>query len=123
GDFAVWQRRHMAPEAIERSLAFWKDTLRDAPRAIALPKDHRRTSRHAVADPAFATVDVGEAPLAALDALCRREGITLFVALCASLHALLARWRGKTDLPIATVFANREAVETEPLIGCFVNFV
>jgi amino acid adenylation domain-containing protein len=61
-------------------------------------------------------------PLAdALGALARRQEATRFMVLLAALKVLLARHSGQTDLTVGTAIAGREALETEPLIGFFVN--
>src|SRR6185437_2525645 len=53
--------------------------------------------------------------------LCRREGVTLFMALQAALAVVLARWSGQSDLLLGTPVANRTRQEVEGLIGFFVN--
>jgi non-ribosomal peptide synthetase component F len=58
-----------------------------------------------------------------LKALSRREGVTLFMTLLAAVKLLLSRYSGQTDITIGTDVANRERVETEGLIGYFVNLL
>src|SRR6185503_10766721 len=41
-DFAVWQRRWLEDEAIERQLNYWRRQLADAPTALELPTDYSR---------------------------------------------------------------------------------
>jgi amino acid adenylation domain-containing protein len=62
-----------------------------------------------------------EALSAALRALCRRHGTTLFMTLLAGWGALLSRLSGQGDVVIGTPVANRHRAEIEPLIGFFVN--
>src|SRR5690606_4958292 len=54
-------------------------------------------------------------------ALCRRERVTPFHLLLGAFVALLSRWSGSTDVAVGTPVANRTRVETEPLIGVFIN--
>ncbi|HEY4593684.1 MAG TPA: amino acid adenylation domain-containing protein, partial [Thermoanaerobaculia bacterium] len=56
-----------------------------------------------------------------LAALARERGATAFMALLAAFGALLHRYTGAGDLVVGTASAGRERVETEGLIGLFVN--
>jgi non-ribosomal peptide synthetase component F len=58
-----------------------------------------------------------------LVALSRREGVTLFMMLLAGFQALLARCTGQEDILVGTDVANRRQVETEQLIGFFINLL
>jgi non-ribosomal peptide synthetase component F len=119
-DYAVWQRRWITGEALQRQLDFWRHHLSGAPALLELPTDRPRS---AVQDYAGATFDVAldEELTAGLKALSQRHGTTLFVTLLASWAALLARWSGQSDVVIGTPVAHRHRTDIEPLIGCFVN--
>jgi non-ribosomal peptide synthetase component F len=56
-----------------------------------------------------------------LKALGRQTGVTLFMSLLAAFDVLLYRYSGQTDLLIGTPIANRNRLETEALIGFFIN--
>jgi non-ribosomal peptide synthetase component F len=58
---------------------------------------------------------------AALEALSRQEGATLFMTLLAAWQTLLSRYSGQTDIVVGSPIANRNYAETESLIGFFVN--
>ncbi|HEU4883511.1 MAG TPA: amino acid adenylation domain-containing protein, partial [Longimicrobium sp.] len=58
---------------------------------------------------------------AALTALSRREGATLFMTLLAAWQLLLAKYSGQDDVTVGTPIAGRTRLETEGLIGFFVN--
>jgi alpha-ketoglutarate-dependent taurine dioxygenase len=53
----------------------------------------------------------------------RGEGATPFMTLLAAFKALLHRYTGQTDIVVGTDVANRNRVETEGLIGFFINHV
>ena len=119
-DFAVWQRAGLAGERLDRQLAYWRRTLAGEPPALDLPTDRPR--------PALQTFRGGErrallAPdlAARLHALGRDEGATLFMILLAAIATLLGRWSGQQDVLIGAPIAGRRLVETEGLIGFFLN--
>jgi amino acid adenylation domain-containing protein len=119
-DFAAWQRRALAGEVLARQLAYWRRELAGAPPALELPTDRPRPPvqryRGSYEPMAF------PAPLAAgLRRLARSSGATLFMALLSALDALFARLSGQGDLVVGTPVAGRTRVETEGLIGFFLN--
>ncbi len=119
-DFATWQRRHLAGERLDAELAWWRQRLAGLPPALELPADHPRpgvpSGRGAVREFAVRGLDA-----AALGRLSRRHGATPFMTLLAVFAALLGRLTGAEDLAVGTPVAGRARLETEPLIGCFVN--
>jgi non-ribosomal peptide synthetase component F len=66
-------------------------------------------------------VELSEELTAQLEALSRREGVTLFMVLYAAFVVLLHRYSGQQQIVTGTGIANRNRVETEALIGFFVN--
>ena len=59
--------------------------------------------------------------LQALKALSQRHGATLFMTLLAAFQLLLQRYTDQDDIVVGALIANRSRVETEGLIGFFVN--
>jgi non-ribosomal peptide synthetase component F len=119
-DYAVWQRRWITGEVLQRQLDFWRGHLAGAPAVLELPTDRLRPS---VQDHAGESLGFElDAELTAnLKALGQRHGTTLFMTMLASWAALLARLSGQSDVVIGTPVANRHRAEIEPLIGFFVN--
>jgi amino acid adenylation domain-containing protein len=118
-DFARWQRRELEGEALQRQLAWWRRELSGVP-ALELPTDRPRPALlgHRGASRPFAPpADL----VARLRALAPAEGITLFVALLGGFTALLARLSGQSDFALGVPSAGRDRLETEGLIGFFVN--
>jgi non-ribosomal peptide synthetase component F len=56
-----------------------------------------------------------------LKELSRREGTTLFMTLLAAFQVMLGRYAGQEDVVVGTDVANRNRIQTEGLIGFFVN--
>ena len=119
-DFAVWQRRWLAGEALEAELAWWRERLAGIPAALALPADRPRPAVQSFRG-GFRAAAVDPEVAAALAALSRRHGATLFMTVMAAFYALLHRYTGEEDLVVGTPIAGRGRAEVEGLIGFFVN--
>jgi amino acid adenylation domain-containing protein len=119
-DYAVWQRRWLRQEVLEREIGYWKERLRDPPPVLDLPSDRPRSavrsSRGGVVSFAFA-----KELSAQINSLSGRLGATPFMTLLAGLAALLSRLTGQHDVVVGSPVANRNRVEIEGLIGFFVN--
>ena len=122
GDFAHWQREAFKLGRMQSHLDYWLAQL-DADRPpIALPGDRPRPPQQSYRG-AIRTRRFSHDLSAALREVCREENVTLFMLLLAGLKALLARYTGEMDLCIGSPIAQRSRVETESLIGFFVNML
>ena len=119
-DFAVWQRRWMAGAVLDAELACWRRRLAGLPPVLELPLDRPRSTA-ATRRGAAVRRALGTERGAALSALGRAHGATLFMVLLAGFETLLARWSGQDDFAIGSPQAGRTRAEVEPLIGFFVN--
>jgi non-ribosomal peptide synthetase component F len=119
-DYAVWQRKWLAGEVLEKQLAYWRGQLEGAPEVLELPTDRPRppAPSHRGARYAFR---LPEGVSAGLKELSRKEGATLFMVLLGAFDVLLSRYTGQEDIVVGTDIANRNRAETEGLIGFFVN--
>jgi len=92
-DYAVWQRRWLQGEVLEREIAYWRQALAGLP-VLELPVDRpRHWERSGSAD--TRPLAVSPALAAELAQLGRRQGVTLFMLLLATLAALLHRYAGR----------------------------
>ncbi|HTQ79624.1 MAG TPA: condensation domain-containing protein, partial [Thermoanaerobaculia bacterium] len=119
-DFAVWQRRFLSGEVLERLKAWWRARLAGAPEVLTLPADRPRPP---VASLRGDQIPVGLIPelTAALGRVAASRGATLFMVLLAVFEALLGRLADAERVVVGTPVANRRRRETEGLIGFFVN--
>jgi amino acid adenylation domain-containing protein len=120
GDFAVWQRRWLAGEALEAQLAYWRERLAGIPAALDLPADRPRPPVQSFRGGSVALA-LPAALGAALRGLARSEGATLFMTVLAAFSALLGRFTGQDDVVVGSPVANRTEAGIEELIGFFVN--
>jgi amino acid adenylation domain-containing protein len=118
-DFAQWQREWLKGDVLEGQLAYWKEQLTGVP-VLQLPTDFARPVLQSHRGAAVA-IQLTPALTQGLKALSRREGVTLFMVLLAAFQTLLFRYSGQTDFAVGTPVANRTRMETEGIIGFFVN--
>ncbi len=121
-DFAVWQREWLRGEVLENLLDFWKARLKGAPPLLELPGAKPRPEVQAFRGAGHVSL-VGAALTERLQALGQSEGATLFMTLLAAFKVLLFHYTKAGDLVVGTDLANRDRVETEDLIGFFVNLL
>jgi amino acid adenylation domain-containing protein len=121
-DYAVWQQRALAEEVLAGQISYWREVLRGAPELLELPSDRPRP---AARSPRGGEVEIslGFAPGAALRRLATDESATLYMVLLAGFQAFLARLSGRDDVIVGSPMAGRDLVETESVIGPFVNTV
>jgi len=120
-DFAAWQRRRLEGETLDRLLGYWRERLEGAS-VVELRADLPRPSeptgrgrRRVFALP--------EALGEALRKLARERGTTLYAVLLAAFEVFLGRHTGREDVAVGAAFAGRSQLETEGLIGFFVNML
>ncbi|NVZ54575.1 amino acid adenylation domain-containing protein [Pseudomonas sp. B6002] len=119
-DYALWQRSWMEAGEKARQLDYWRELLGGVQPVLELPLDHGRPAQQSYRG---ARRDIALEPglVVQIKALAQREGVTLFMLLLASFQAFLYRYSGQHDIRVGVPIANRNRVETESLIGFFVN--
>ena len=118
-DYAQWQREYLKGERLDKQLSYWKERLQNVP-ILELPTDFSRPPQQTY-EGANVQFVVSEELTSSLNALCKSQGVTLFMVLVATLQVLLHRYSSQDDICVGTPIANRIRPELESLIGCFVN--
>jgi hypothetical protein len=118
-DFADWQQQQLTPQALEPHIAYWKERLADAAN-LNLPLDRGRPAiqSHRGAATYF---NIGQPIKDKLKGLGHLYGATLFMTLLAVFKTLLHRYTHQTDINVGCPVSGRTRVETEGLIGVFIN--
>ncbi|MDR6958091.1 amino acid adenylation domain-containing protein [Pseudomonas brassicacearum] len=120
GDYAVWQQTCMSDSALAPELTYWREHLAGEQPVLELPVDHPR-QKHSSGRGARHYLTIDPALTDGLRALAKARGTTLFTVLLSAFNVLLYRLSGQTDLRVGVPVANRTRMETEGLIGCFIN--
>ncbi|MDT8912008.1 non-ribosomal peptide synthetase [Amycolatopsis sp. PS_44_ISF1] len=120
-DYAAWQRARLSGAELERLLSYWRARLSGVP-ALELPTSRPRppvASHHGRRE----LLRVPDELAHRLRALCRAEGITLFMGLLAPLQVLLGRYADERDVAVGTLVGGRTRPELDEVVGYFVNTV
>ena len=124
-DYAIWQRDMLGDAADEGSvmaaqLGYWRARLAGLPGGLELPADRVRPAVVSYAGGRVAWRAPGEVH-AALAALARARGATMFMVAVAATGLLLARLGAGDDIPIGTPVAGRPDEAMSGLVGFFIN--
>ena len=119
-DYALWQRQWMEAGEKDRQLAVWRARLGGEQPVLQLPAEHPRRAdgRYRAAMHAW---DLPADRARALRTAAQARGLTPFMALLAAFQVALYRWSGQQDVRVGVPVANRGRIETEGLVGLFVN--
>jgi aspartate racemase len=120
-DFSIWEHKRLTDAALKTQLDYWRQRLHGLS-PLRLPTDYPRTSTftHQGASQSFMLPLslVGE-----LKDLSRQEQVTLFMTLLTALQVVLSRYTGQEDIAVGVPIAGRTQLETESLIGYFINLL
>ncbi|MBJ9975343.1 non-ribosomal peptide synthetase [Pseudomonas sp. S75] len=119
-DYGTWQRQWLAEGEGARQLQFWQNALGDQAPVLDLYTDHPRTAqqtRRAERLSLKVPAPLGQA----LERLAREQQASLFMLLLAGWQAVLQRYTGQSDIRVGVPNANRPRLETQGLVGFFIN--
>jgi len=119
-DYAQWQQNWLLGDALQQQLEYWRRQLAGTLPVLKLPLDNPRPATQSFrGGREFFVLD--QELSAQLRSLSRNEGVSLFMLLLAGFKTLLYRCTEQEDILVGTPIAGRTHVETEALIGAFIN--
>jgi NRPS condensation-like uncharacterized protein len=119
-DYAIWQQEWLEGEEYKEQMRYWKERLAGLPPFLDLPTDFARPSERTTRGATLLLV-LPETLVARLKEFAHTENVTLFMMLLAVFNLLLHKYTSHTDIVIGTPIAGRNRIETEKLIGFFLN--
>jgi NRPS condensation-like uncharacterized protein len=119
-EHARQERERLTGDALKDQLEYWYEQLRFAPPLLELPTDHPRPQIQSYRGATIAFT-LGRELSDALKGLGRRHGVTPYMVLFTSFAILLSRLSGQDQVVIGVPVANRHTLDTEHLIGLFMN--
>jgi amino acid adenylation domain-containing protein/thioester reductase-like protein len=118
-DYTLWQQQRLQGEMLEEQLSYWRQQLGGLP-VLQLPADHPRPAIQTFRGAGRGIVIPADLT-AALYALSRSAGVTLFMTLLGAFQTVLFRYTAQETIPVGVPIAGRTERNLEPLIGCFIN--
>jgi non-ribosomal peptide synthetase component F len=107
---------------LERQIAYWGNQLKGPLPVLDLAGDFSRPESPRGYG-SLVGISVPQGLVQKLRLLGNREGCTLFMTLLSAFYVLLHARSRQEDLIVGTDLANRSSIETETMIGFFVNQV
>ena len=119
-DYAAWQRNWLQGGEGERQLNAWREKLGTHHAPLELGSE---LTRPAIRSERGARIELTVEPQLAsqLRQLAQQQNVTLFMLLLTSLQTLLHRYSGQSAISVGVPNAGRGRIETEGLIGFFIN--
>ncbi len=122
GEVARLERQRAGNDRFQQALSYWKQQLGEDLPLLTMPTDRQRppqqTYRGAIVEHQLAADTERN-----LDAFCRRERVTPFMAMLAAYAVCLCRHANQQDVVVGSPFALRGDNASQGLIGFFVNTV
>ncbi|MHC8406521.1 amino acid adenylation domain-containing protein [Pseudomonas sp. TMB3-21] len=119
-DYARWQRDWLDAGEGARQLTWWREQLAGRQAPLELPSELTRPARRTERG-ASLMLNVDSDLLAGLRQCAQEQQVTLFMLLLASFQTLLHRQSGQSNISVGVPSAGRSRLETEGLIGFFIN--
>jgi alpha-ketoglutarate-dependent taurine dioxygenase len=121
-DYAAWQEDWLEAGVMQEQLAYWKKLLSAMPATLEIATGGPRPSAQSYRG-AKHFLELPGRTSERIRSLSQSEGVTLFMTLMAAFQLFLYRRTGQEKIIVGTDVANRNRVETEGLIGFFVNLL
>jgi amino acid adenylation domain-containing protein len=121
GDLAVWERERLTDAFVDELLGYWRGQLEGAPKLLELPTSRPRPAAQRFRGDMEPVSLPAELSRLVAD-FARTSAVTPYMVLLAAFKAVLSRYTSSTDIVVGMPASTRE-VQTESMIGCFVNAV
>ena len=119
-EFAQWQREWMQGEVYQEQLSYWREHLKGPLPVLQLPADFPRPAAQTYNGALHGRM-IPKELIDSVKQFSREERATLFMTLLAAFKVLLNKYTGQEEIIVGCPIAGRNRLETEPLIGFFVN--
>ncbi|WP_028301003.1 non-ribosomal peptide synthase/polyketide synthase [Oceanospirillum beijerinckii] len=120
-DYSVWQQAPEQQEMFSGQLEYWSNTLGDEPYVLNLPVEYPAAAEEAHLPAGDVQLALPEDLTGKLRAYASQHNTTVFVVMMSALHALLSRYCNQNDVRVGTPVAGRQQLQTQDMLGCFVN--
>ena len=119
-DYAYWEQQRSDGEMQRQQLDYWRDQLSHLPDPLAMPADREPPEQPSMRG-GLVKFKLPIALWSRLQKVMREESVTSFMFLLAGWQLLLSRYSQQKDVLVGTPSGRRHLVQTEPMIGLFIN--
>lgn len=121
-DFTLWHRKYFNEKVIEQQLAYWLQKLTNPSLASDVVSSNQPQLCNSTSASIYSVV-LPASLVASIETLSRSQRVTIFVIILTALKILLFKYTGKNEILVMATVGNRSTVETEKMLGCFINDV
>ena len=121
-DFTLWQRQHFHEKVIEKQLAYWLQKLTNTSLESDESSNQLQLSNENTSAAIYSVV-LPVSIVTSIEAICRSQKVSIFVIILTALNILLFKRNSKNEILVMATIGNRSLIETEKMIGCFINEV
>ncbi|MEI3648947.1 MAG: amino acid adenylation domain-containing protein [Dolichospermum lemmermannii FEM_B0920] len=122
-DFTLWQRQHFHEKVIEKQLAYWLQKLTNTSLESNEISSNQLQLSNENTSAAIYSVVLPVSIVTSIEAICRSQKVSIFVIILTALNILLFKRNSKNEILVMATIGNRSLIETEKMIGCFINEV
>lgn len=119
-DFTLWQHQHFNEKVIEKQLAYWVEKLTNTSQ---ISDNVSNIRPQASSSASVYSIVLSASMVRSIEAFSLEQKVTIFVIIVTALNILLFNYSGKNDILVMATVGNRSSVETETMLGCFINDV
>ena len=120
GDYALWRQQRIDSGALDKQLAYWRETLSGELPVLQLPTDRPRPETLSYGG-SMETFALSSELTEKIKELSRQEAVTPYMILLAAYNVLLHRYSGQEDVIVGGVTDTRRRPELQGLMGYFLN--
>lgn len=121
-DYALWADQQLHDGMLDSQVQYWKEKLAGLPPFLELPISGTYPDKRSASGAKVALI-VPSAVRGPLTRIGRECGATPFMTFLAAFAVLIARFSGQYDFCIGSPVTQRTRVETQRMIGLFMNMV
>ncbi|MEX2494249.1 MAG: condensation domain-containing protein [Nitrospirales bacterium] len=119
-DYAVWQRKYLQGDELERQLAYWREQLQAPVPTLSLPIDNPRPAIQTFRG-AIVNFSLPPSLIKGIQTVSQSAQASIFMTLLTAFQILLQRLSGQDDVCVGIPSAGRTRQEIEPVMGFFIN--
>ncbi|TKH41704.1 hypothetical protein C1I60_20515 [Paenibacillus terrae] len=119
-DFVAWKQQQIIGSKWKEHRPYWLGALNGELPVLQMPTDFSRPQTQSFEGDSL-TVTLDGKLAKSLYQLAQNTESTLFMVLLAAYNVLLAKYSGQEDIIVGSPVAGREHVDTQAMIGMFVN--